>query len=43
MEESPGERVLKLEDGRDLLTGAGRAERADAQGLEEGRGASPVM
>lgn len=43
MEESPGERVLKLEDGWDLLTGAGRAERADAQGLEEGRGASPVM
>lgn len=32
MEESPGEQVLKLEDGWDLLTGAVRAEGADAQG-----------
>lgn len=31
MEESPGEQVLKLEDRWDLLTGAVRPERADAQ------------
>lgn len=31
MEESPGEQVLTLGDGWDLLTGAVRPERADAQ------------
>lgn len=41
MEESPGERVLKLEDGWDLLTGAGKAERAGCPGVGGGEGCLP--